>query len=128
ALSGDCTMTRWFVALVACGMASLVVPGAVHGGDPYSLGSAHLGGTITAVEKVEVNIERSPVVGYVTVGASRVAVTVATRITVGPGDVVGRSFATLKTGSEVEVVLADPLAPGKGAQQINVLPTPTPNK
>jgi hypothetical protein len=121
-------MTRWIVALAACGIASLVVPGALCAGDRDSLGGAQLGGTITAVEKVEVNIERSPVIGYVTVGATKVAVTAYTSITVGPGDLVKRSFATLQPGREVEVVFTDPSAPGKGAKQINVLPTPAPGK
>jgi hypothetical protein len=120
-LKGDAAMARWFLALVA-GALALCAAGPSRADDKNSLGSADVVGTITATEKVEENIERSPVIGYITVDDRvRIAVGVGTSITEGPGDLVGRGFGSLKKGRKVEVVMA---RSGKMpiAAQINILP------
>jgi hypothetical protein len=119
-------MARWFLALLAGGLASLLA-GPSRADDKNSLGYADLVGTITATQKVEEEIERSPIIGYVTVDKFTVAVGVGTRITEGPGDLVERGFASLKKGCKVEVVLE---RSGKKAiaGQINIVAEPPADK
>jgi hypothetical protein len=123
---GDAVMPRWFTAPLA-GALTLFAAEALRAEGGKSLGNADLVGTITATQKAEKDIERSPVVGYVTVGECVVAVGVGTRITEGPGDLVGRGFGSLRKGCRVEVVL-ERSGKDKIAAQINIVPGPPGDK
>jgi hypothetical protein len=115
-------MPRWFTAPLAAALA-LFAAGMPRAEDGKSLGYADLVGTITATQTVKEDIERSPVIGYVTVGECVVAVGAGTRITEGPGDLVGRGFGSLRKGQRVEVVLERSVKE-KIAAQINIVPGP----
>jgi hypothetical protein len=93
-------MVRWSLALLCCGTGLLLAP---VNADPVPAKPPLAGDLITAVTRVERNVEKDDTVGFITVGGAEVRVTSRTKITRGPGDLVYRGFGSLRIGCRVLV-------------------------